>query len=273
MIKIGLHKWIFLFTSALCGVLDAHGAAIYGFAQPKCSLWSTFFPVSFQVSSDMAVIPGLVDAETAGFNIFYITGGDFHNMDDYYDLYTINGGHVWNNTSPWLINGRNAVMCKGSSDCVKSGTGSIGKGISAYNSLKAEFPDENIKVASDRPYSNGDIDWYYIPTRRLKLLRVEFFTPNKGSMPGTSQYVEPIFFEYRETGNGDEMKLYEMGGTARGADFSHVKLPETIKLTTLSAMQIWMSTASGKPYENVMPYGKVVPFTDSQIAMVPKGCL
>lgn len=270
MIKIGLHKWIFLFTSALCGVSDAHGAAIYGFAQPKCSLWSTFFPISFQVDSDMSVFE---DAERAGFNIFYITGGDLQNMDDYYDLYTISGGHVWNNTSPWLINGKDAVMCKGSSDCVKSGTGSIGKGISAYNSLKAEFPNETIKVASDRPYSNGDIDWYYIPTRRLKLLRVEFFTPNKGVISGTGKYVEPIFFEYRETGNGDEMKLYEMGGTARGADFSHVKLPETLKLTALSAIQIWMSTGSGKMFENVIPYGKVVPFTQSQLNMVPENCL
>lgn len=248
--------------------LDANASSKYGFAFSikPCPLWTTFFPLSFQVPDDK----GTRNASPQ-FNIIYISGDTVKHMDDYYDLYLPGNVRVWPER-PFLINGKDTAICLSSGQCVTSGYGSVGKGISAYNNIVAEFPDDKVKVLSDSAYGNGDITWIFLPLRKLKLLRIEYFTPYTGRESIHFGYVEPLFFEYRSTGNGDEMQLKSKGGTARGGDYSRVKLPEKIKFTSLSAIQIWLEREGGAAYQDLLPAAATVNFTQQQLALVPENC-
>ena len=240
----------------------------YGFVSDirRCSLWDTFFPLSSQVPNDKATR----NADPR-FNIFYITGTRVKHMDDYTDLYYPGGVRVWPQ-SPYLTPGQNTAICQNAGECVTPGRGSVGKGISAYNNLKSEFPNDTIKVGTGSAYDDGDITWGFLATRKLKLLRSEYFTPYTGTDSVHVGYVEPLYFEYRETGNGDEMQLVAMGGTARNGDFSRVKLPQKIKLTALSAIQIWLVREGDGAYQDLLPAAGVVYFTSSQMALIPENC-
>ncbi|HAT8012160.1 hypothetical protein [Citrobacter rodentium] len=261
--------------------LSAKSSQNYGFSAgvKPCSLWDTFFPISFQVPSDKLTR----DYVRPIFNIIYITDSNLKHMDDFYDIYKINGkgDAIWP-TTPFLATGSDTAYCRNDGDCVTKGYGALGKGISAYNEIKKDFPGETVKVLSDSAYGNGDISWLFLPTRKLKLLRVEYFTPYKDD-DGTilitlknkenNKYTEPLFFEYRATGNGDEMELEESGGTAAGANFNDVKLPQFIRPTQLSAIQVWLDTTSGgTPWSSIYPNVRVRPFTDEQMALIPVNC-
>ncbi|MCM7885064.1 hypothetical protein [Enterobacter sichuanensis] len=253
----------------------AQGAEKYGFSAglKRCALWDTFFPISFQ-------IPDLQNARFAPkpvFNVIYIAGDDTQHMDDFFDLYSVGGKPVWPMT-PLLADGRSQPKCRKNGDCIESGKGGVGKGVSAYDSIVSEAALKNDakKVLADSPYTGGGILWLYLPTRKLKLLRVEFFTPSRGTYGPISDkgYVEPLFFEYRATGKHDEMELTAMGGTAAGNNFNGVNLPPKIKLTWLSAIQIWLQRDgnSGNLWQDLIPYTNMVYFNETQMAQVPSNC-
>ncbi|WP_434132412.1 hypothetical protein [Enterobacter cloacae] len=274
---------ILLLAALFLAVQSVHGAQKYGFSAglKRCALWDTFFPISFQIPKmdTMRFHPVPV------FNVIYIAGDNTQHMDNFYDLYKlggINGPRVWPE-KPYLANGKSLPKCRSDGECIESGKGSVGKGISAYDEILGaeDFKNDTKKVLSDGPYTGGDILWQFLPTRKLKLLRVEFFTPSRGTFISVSGpisdngYVEPLFFEYRAIGNGDEMELKKVGGTAAGNNFNGVKLPNKIKLTSLSAIQVWLGGKGKDPnhlWEDLIPYAQVVSFDEKQMAQVPKNC-
>lgn len=270
MMKVNYRNaWAILFCIVMLGMsLDVGASSKYGlaFSIKPCPLWQIFFPLSFQVPDDKETRNA-----SPQFNIIYIAGDTVKHMDDYYDLYLPGNVRVWPQ-SPFLLNGKDTAICLSSGQCVTSGYGSVGKGISAYNNILAEFPDDKVKVLSSSAYGDGDITWFFLPLRKLKLLRIEYFTPYTGRESVHFGYVEPLFFEYRATGNGDEMQLKGKGGTARGGDYSRVKLPDKIKLTALSAIQIWLEREGDAAYQDLLPAAHTVNFTQQQLALVPANC-
>lgn len=273
-------QYIWLNSILLCALAltsgIAHADPKYGFSDSirPCALWDTFFPISFQVPSDVSI----KNYSKPVFNIMYIAAGNFQHMNDFADLYKVGNSsdRVWP-TNPYVISGDDSAICQDSGACVTKGYGAVGKGISAYKNLAAEFPNDNIVVLSDSPYYNGDAAWYYLPTRYVKLLRIELFTPYTGPVQYFSadynEHVEPLYFEYRETGNKDELQLVASGGTVSSANFSGVKLPNKIRLTALSGVQIWLGTTSAAdPWDRLIPYARTVDFTNSQMAIVPANC-
>lgn len=277
-ISVKWQKHFILAMFSACS-LTAHGGENYGFSSSifPCSLWSTFFPISFQVPSDDLTRNFVRPV----YNIIYITDDKIKGMDDFYDLYNVKGKYVWP-TTPTLTNGRKTPVCRKVGDCVIKGYGGVGSGVSAYYDIVSEFPSETVKVHSDSAYSDGSISWVFLPMRKLKLLRIEYFTPYTEDtyvpLPyrnsESKKYTEPLFFEYRATGNGDEMMLRESGGTTYGANFNNVKLPQYIRLTHLSAIQIWLNTkdSDGDPWRRIYPSTTTVNFTDSQSALIPANC-
>ncbi|MBJ8366378.1 MULTISPECIES: hypothetical protein [Citrobacter] len=251
--------------------VTAQGAQKYGLSDSLqyCELWDTFFPLSFQVPSSNWVS----NYSKPELNIIYISAGKRKHVDDYIDLYTINNQSVWPSR---LISGRDSAFCQNDGGCVAKGKGSVGKGISAYKDLVAEFPDDDVKIFSGSPYYDGTLSWISLPVRYLKLLRVEFFTPYSGPVgvftDSYNPYVEPLYFEYRATGNKDEMQLTAVGGTAAGANFNGVNLPDKIRLTSLAALQVWLSSSTGDPWKTLLPYAHTVDMTTSQKALIPDNC-
>lgn len=276
------YKWYkpLLLTALTLSSLTAQSSENYGFSAGiwPCPLWSTFFPISFQVPSDDATKNYVKPI----FNIIYISDSNIKTMDDFYDIYNVKGNAVWpSNSWPYVANGRSQVVCRNDGECVTKGYGQVGRGISAYNNIKAEFPGETINVSSGSAFGNGDITWFELATRKLKLLRVEYFTPytDGSNLPpmlrnsDNKKYTEPLFFEYRATGNGDEMKIKESGGTAYGVNYNDLNLPEYIKLTRLSAIQVWLNASSNNNlWQRIYPGAGMVSFTDNQTALIPANC-
>lgn len=271
---------IWLNSILLCTLALTSGIANadqkYGFSDSlrPCTLWDTFFPISFQIPSDTITQNFVKPA----FNIMYIAAGNYQHMNDFADLYKIGNSsvRVWP-TDPYVLSGNDAAICQDSGSCVTKGYGAVDKGISAYKNLAAEFPNDNIVILSDVANRNGNITWFYLPTRYVKLLRIEFFTPYTRPVGSFSdkynEHVEPLYFEYRATGNKDELQLFASGGTVSSANFSGVKLPNKIRLTALSGVQIWLDTISdANPWARLIPYAHTVDFTESQMAIVPANC-
>lgn len=249
------------------------GAQKYGFSSgvKACALWDTFFPISFKIPNDLLT----VNYSQPMFNIIYVADGNIKHMDDFYDLYRVRSEDVWP-TSPDLANGRSNAICQNNGDCVPLAVGGVGKGVSAYNDILGDefVRNDTIKVMSNSPYSDGTISWLFLPTRKLKLLRIELFTPYKTSVNNFAVASEPLFFEYRATGNGDEMKLTEKGGTSVGGNINDVMLPSKLKLTTLSAIQIWLYRGgnSSEAYAGLLPAAQVISFTSGQMKLIPENC-
>lgn len=260
-----------LLSALFLASVTAQGAQKYGLSDSLqyCELRDTFFPLSFQVPS----ADWVSTYARPKFNVIYISAGKRKHVDDYTDLYNIKNQFVW---PSHLMSGLDTAFCQNSGNCVTKGKGSVGQGISAYKDLVAEFPDDDVKVLANAPSYEGDLTWYSLPIRYLKLLRVEFFTPYSGPVgvftQSYNQYVEPLYFEYRATGNKDEMQLTAVGGTAAGANFNGVNLPEKIRLTSYAAIQVWLSSSTGDPWKTLLPYAHTVDMSDSQKALIPDNC-
>lgn len=235
-----------------------------------CSLWPTFFPLGFR-----ALIPGsfVTLVTNAEINIIYISADDVKGMDDYIDLYSVNGTTVWPEET-WLLKGNATPVCTGASEC-QDHSATVGKGVSAYASLKSEFPNEKIKVAQQtiKSSNSSNSTWFFLPTRKFKLLRIEFFMPN--NVKDGDYYSEPLYVEYRETGNRNELKRVSMGGTAAGADFNRVNLPEILHMPTTQGIEMWLVRANKnptKPYSTLLPAAMAYPLTVSMNSIVPDNC-
>ncbi|HCD7428057.1 MULTISPECIES: hypothetical protein [Citrobacter] len=250
---------------------QAFSANKYGFGSVlrMCPFWSTPFPVGFRMPA-----PGLktyvLDMEV---NLIYISADNTADIDDYVNLYNVNGVETWPGTG--ILKGNATAACKTSSACQKSSSGTVGKGVSAYDSLAAEFTGEDIRVAqkSISPSSSSSFTWFYLPVRKYKLLRIEVFVPNQ--LDNGVGHSEPFFVEYRAAGNKDELQLVSMGGTAAAGNFNGVNLPDTLRLTQNSGLQIWLNHSTSTPADDVsdlLPYAKVFPFQSTQLASLPESC-
>lgn len=263
------HLSIFFAVALLSGISTSGQAANkYGLGDVlnDCSLWSTFFPLGFR-----ALLPSSFTelATNAEINIIYINA-DVNGMDDYIDLYSVNGSTVWPET-PWLLKGNSKPACTGASEC-QNRSATVGNGVSAYASLKSEFPNEKIKVSQQtiKSSNSSNSTWFFLPTRKFKLLRIEFFMPN--NFNDGDYYSEPLYVEYRETGNRNELKRVAMGGTAAGADFNRVNLPEILNLSTTQGIEMWLVRENNKPYSGLLPAAMAYPLTGSMSSIVPDNC-
>ena len=236
--------------------------AKYGFAA-RCDLWSTLLPISFQHDVN--------DNEHHVYNIIWIDGEGVSGLESYYSLYRHHSGaSTWPNG---IASGKDTPQCTGTYNaCAYEDWGSVGKGISAYDSLKREFPSETINVTSGNLARTSDALWLYLPVRKFKLLRVELFTPYT-SGPGnkaSQTYNEPLSFEYRATGNGSELKLQSWGSTSDIT--SSVKLPNVFNPTETAEIQVWTDEHNNHDWSGLDPAVTVDSFTTEQMKLVPESC-
>lgn len=271
--RVIVKRWMGIFSIFMLfmNIDSSRAASKYGFGDVlnTCDLWPTFFPIGFRKPS----VPGLkaynIDAK---FNVFYIAADDVQGMDDYIDLYNVSGSPLVWPTEPWLFKGNATPVCTGASEC-QNKKSTVGKGVSAYANLKAEFASEKLKVAqvTVSPTSTTNSDWAFIPVRHLKLLRVEVFLPNQFNIG--ANYSEPLYVEYRVTDNKNILKRVDMGGTSAGGNFSNINLPETINLSDYSGMEFWLiNTDSAKPIEGLIPAAKAHKLTGDNLSLVPENC-
>lgn len=199
-------------AAALFVSTDVLADAVYGFgSHQQCRGLEMPFPIGIQQ-------PGNSEAEHY-FNVIWVDDTNT-GLDKYESLY-INGNGVkswFPNISPSTYVYPDDIHCTGGLDysvdrsgCVWPAFADYDHGVSAFKLLQDEFGAKNVKVIKGQPDSSGKLTWVYLPVRKVKLLRIEWFTstqPTKNpddSMGNGSP--EPLFFEYRATGNGDELKL------------------------------------------------------------------
>lgn len=267
----------YLFVLCLLAVLSTPSAVAgnkYGFAYLKtCPLFSTPYPIGFRKafsgmkkyqSTDLAV------------NVLYIPADNTVNIDEYAALYSVNSTLRWPGNNESLFIGNDIAACQNTGSCQDS-AGVEGKGISAIASLKKEFSGEKIYVASEFIDPVGEksdsFTWFYLPVRYFKLLRIELFIPNDLDDGASSS--EPFFIEYRAKGERGNMARTSSGGTAKGANFNGIKLPETLNLTQSSAMRFWLSHSTSSPADDIsdlLPYADTVALNSTQQGLIPEGC-
>lgn len=241
---------------------DSLAGGTYGFGNSKgCDLWRLPFPISLQQPGN--------ERQDYDVNLIWIDDDSVSGMDKYYDFYQDHNGRSSWPSSPIGAIGGSKPYCTGSTECVTSGHGSVGKGISAYDNLVNEFSKDAVNVYKFRPNGAGNLTWLYLPTHKVKLLRIEVFTPYTGYVGSLVGYEEPIYFEYRATGNGSEMKLKEWGSTADKQNY--IDLPETFDPVLVSDIQVWF-TRYGRYDPAIYPKTAIHSLSDEQIARVPGSC-
>lgn len=226
-----------------------------------CPLWAMLYPISIQQPED----------EPARYyvNFIWVESNSYKGIDEYPDFFTTPYNQdAWPKGANIMRDGGQAY-CVGDDDCTSADISELNKGISAYNNLKAEFPDQHVSVVRTRPDSKGELVWYYLPLRRVDVLRIEVFTSLNVGM--FNQYVEPIYFEYRATGKGSELKLKEWGSTSDNK--SYISLPDTFDPILTSDIQVWFTrTSNDSPTSGITPKAHIDALTSAQIDRVPSGC-
>lgn len=232
----------------------------YGFGSLSggCSFWSTLFPISFNRTADGA-------AKSYSANIIWVSDDFIKGMDDYADFYS---SSAWPSAIP---KGDDQPVCAASA-CTVSPYNVVGTGLSAYNDIKKEFPNEKVKVKSFALLATSNGTWVDMPVRKYKLLRLEVFIPYTtwDMAAGDSAYSEPLYFEYRATGNGSEMQLKEWGSTAELK--SNITLPDKFNPVLSSQIDVWFNFTDKKNIKAIYPTVKVRSLSDTQLARVPAAC-
>lgn len=253
-----------LVTGALCTSTSALAGNAYGFGSLNggCSLWSMLYPISVQQPDDEPV--------SYYVNFIWIEEDSYKGMEEYADFFTTPyGQNAWP-SGVNILRDDGKANCTGDDECTGADISEVNIGISAYNNLKAEFPDKKVNVAKVRPNGAGALTWVYLPLRKVDLLRIEVFTP-MGLIGTSNTYVEPIYFEYRATGNGSELKLKEWGSTSEN-NTSYIILPDTFNPVLTSDIQVWFTRTSSKPTAGITPKAHIDALTSAQIDRVPSGC-
>lgn len=240
----------------------------FGTRQGSCSLWLMPFPISLQ-RMYYNVTNWKYD-----FNVIWIDDTGNKGLDSYVDFYSSSGKSTWIKD---ILNGSDTPICTKTdgSGCVEPKYAAVGHGVSAYDQIKKEYSGDKVKVFSGSIVENGDFyGIYYLPVRKVKLLRVEIFTPFTDGRD-IDMSVEPLFFEYRKTGAGDELHLTSSGSTTPRN--SGIVLPDTISLTkTTSEIHVWVEdpTVAEAPYawNNVKPGTSFISMSAAQVAAIPEAC-
>lgn len=235
--------------------------ATYGFgsAGAGCSLWTMLFPISFQQpNNDMAAY---------FYNIIWIDDDSIKGMDEYYDFY-----QTMYNQSAWpsaVATGTDTPKCSGATECPVLDSKLAPKGYvtSAYDAIKQKYPSDTVKISTGQPIGSGGLTWRYLPVRKLKLLRIEVFIHQTQYSPAVKTFVEPIYFEYRSTGNGTELKLAEQ--VPNTAD---IILPETFSPVLTSDIQVWFQRTGLDNFTDIASKAHIDPLSTTQIERVPESC-
>lgn len=251
------------FTAALFTTSNSLASAIYGFGSGpgSCSFWTMPFPISVQQPDDEPV--------DYFYNIIWVADDRVKGMDEYRDFYnTVYGQDAW---PTGITAGTDAPHCTQDGQCVTQGTGVVGKGISAYDSLTQEFSGSKVRVASAHPDGTGVLTWINLPVRKFKVLRIEVFNPYTGRVPVHLGFVEPIYFEYRPTGNGSELQLVKWGSTANNT--SNIVLPGKFNPVQTLDIQVWFQRTDSVAYQGITPKAHIDPLSAEQIKRIPASCL
>lgn len=235
---------------------DTLAAGTYGFsgASKNCPLWGTLFPIRFY----HARLKGL----TFEVNIIWIDDNTVENLPKYKELY-----HSPDGTSTWIIDpivlipGTNA-FCEGASDCVKNG--SVNRGVTRYQELVAEFPNEEVHVTKLTPNTDGYWTHVYLPARKVKLLRIEYFMLNDNP-----DLVEPIYFEYRAAGKGSQLALKEWGSSLPDSYLSSVNMPDIFDPSLTSDVMVKLEAQFASVQ---VPKIAMETYTQQQLDIVPDSC-
>ena len=214
----------------------------FGFAK-RCSLPDAPMPIKFRVDDYIENFDGMA------YNIIYVAA-DQRKRGDLYSLYSNSDGYNYLKTKP--ATGRDPFpstvllydnnpsgttgsylskpVCMDKSDCQPYPADwhpTVGRGLSAYNKVLEQYPNDFIYVHSGMfpSLSDDSIDTtIFTMTRNFEYLRVEVFAVTKIGDPNvTSAFMdeygaEPIVFEYgrAQFGNPD----YYIG-----ADSKHLTRP------------------------------------------------
>ncbi|MDH1126968.1 hypothetical protein [Enterobacter sp. GD03975] len=258
------------FITACAALTSLNGIAAqkFGFgtvtkpSSDSCSLWGSLYPISVQQPEDEPVKYYV--------NFIWVEANSYKGIDEYADFYiTPYSQNAWPSSINILTDGGQA-FCMGDGECTSATVSEVNKGISAYENLKAEFPDKKVSVVKAQPDGTGILKWFYLPLRKVDLLRIEVFTP-LGSLTADNEYVEPVFFEYRATGKGSELKLHEWGSTSD--DKTYISLPETFNPVLTSDIQVWFTrTNQAGPAWGITPKAHIDFVTTAQSDRVPSSC-
>ncbi|MGX5027782.1 hypothetical protein ACWKYF_12645 [Enterobacter asburiae] len=217
-------KVLAAFLLSACTLFGAQTQAEqkFGFAKvKKCSLPDAPMPLKFKVHDYLSNFDGVA------YNIIYIPE-DESGRGDLYNLYTNSDGFNYLSQKPETSRGftKNAVsyvndsagamgnylskpVCMTKQECQtypEDWNPTVNFGLSAYNDIKNEFPNDFIYVHSGMfpSLSDDTIDTtIFTMTRNFKLLRVEIFAvSNVGDPHVETDWMhdigaEPIVFEYR----------------------------------------------------------------------------
>jgi len=246
--------------------MNVLAGAIYKFGTP-CTFDTMLFPISFQHSSDSD------DLMDFYYNIIWIDGTNNQGIDSYYNFFI----PPYNNQNGWpagVGSGKDTPKCTGttpSTACANTKYAKKNHGVSAYDFLKSEFGENSLKVMSGKITATGNsLNWLYLPVRRVKLLRIEVFTPPEIRTISTTDFSpEPLYFEYRGDG---ELTLKESGTTTHYANknMPSVYLPQTFSPVLSQDIQIWFGNIES--YNEVEPRAHIDPLTSSMLNQIPAGC-
>ncbi|MEB4676971.1 hypothetical protein MXL54_19635 [Enterobacteriaceae bacterium G50] len=260
MKKIWLSGLMLLAFSSASSADGKYGFAPGGISQ--CSMWTLLFPISFQIPNDDIPVK---------FNVIYVEGDGIKGMDEYYDFYkTPYGQSAWP-VNPVTSTGDDTPVCTKVNECYNYGPGGVGYGQSDYNNIHAKYGDAT-KVMTNVPNADTSLTWFYIPVRKLKLLRVELFTPYTGTVAVHQGYVEPVSFEYTATGNSDELRLTDMKSTADNSSF--IILPTTFRPTHTLDIQVWLTKTGDTAYQGLTPQAHIdqIQSNDARLQQIPENC-
>lgn len=254
---------VLISAGMLFPVGDTLAAGTYGFsgASKKCPLWGTFFP--------LRVTHGKFKGVTFKVNIIWIDDNTVENLAKYKELY-----HAPDGTSTWITSPLVAIpgteaFCQGASACAPNGDGSVNRGATKYNELVAEFPNEDVHVAKLTPDTDGYWSNVYLPARKVKLLRIEYYAISGSRTLDDVRLVEPIYFEYRAAGRGSQLALKEWGSSLPDSYLSSVNMPDLFDPSLTSGVMVELTGIGAGIH---VPTVAMETYTQQQLDSVPDSC-
>jgi hypothetical protein len=240
-------------------------AGTYGFSSASnknCPLWGTLFPLRFRHDRFKGIDYAV--------NIIWIDDNTVESLAKYKELYhTADGTSTWITSPPVSIPGTQA-FCEGATDCVPDG--SLNRGVTKYRELVAEFPKEDVHVAKFTPDTNGYSSNVYLPARKVKLFRIEYYSINGSPKLNTTNLVEPIYFEYRATGKGSQLALKEWGSSLSAMSIpwvADVNMPDIFDPSLTSHVLVELTGQGGGVDK---PTVVMETYTQQQLDSVPDSC-
>ncbi|MGG5838418.1 hypothetical protein [Huaxiibacter chinensis] len=294
-----LKKTTLIFLSALVVLTHtAHAEQKYGFAT-KCKKTDALFPISFIIDDELDNFAGMA------YNVIYIPEDQAGRADiaklyknsDGYDYTTqkqevgrVAGTDLYglfhdNDSAGAMTSYISQPVCTAKNPCQNAPSGwkpTVNHGMSAYDDIREQFPNDNVIVHSGMFPSLSNVDLrttLFLPTRNFKLLRVEIMPVTNGYSPHDSidwmQNIgsQPIVMQYTIPLNSNDRTQYYLDAFSRisrpRADSAMTEFPARLDRASIQSMDFHVTFSKGylgETYSGVKFYY----FNDEQKAILNK---